>query len=103
MRGGKDFRGRFNGVPGKYVCTGTECTAGTDSMGNLDPSVVTWTFTPDDVDEDADPHMIADADFDADYLAFGFWLRGTETRSDKKYSIGTFATGSMPFGSPAIQ
>ena len=42
--------------------------------------------------------MITDANFDADYLAFGFWLRGTESRSGTKYSIGTFATGSMPFG-----
>ena len=96
MRGGQDFRGSFNGVPGKFACTGT-CTAGTDSMGMLDALGGTWTFTPDDVAEDADPHMIADADFDGDYLAFGFWLRGTETRTGTKYSIGTFATGSLPF------
>ena len=96
-RGGQDFRGDFNGVPGKFACTDGACTAGTDSMGRLDSLAGTWTFTPDDVDEDADPHMIADAKYDADYLAFGFWLRGTESRGSTKYSIGTFATGSMPF------
>ena len=98
QRGGQDFRGSFNGVPGKFACTGNAaCTAGTDSMGMLDALDGDWTFTPDDVADDADPHMIADAEYDADYLAFGFWLRGTESRSDTKYSIGTFATGSMPF------
>ena len=98
MRGGQNFRGSFNGVPGKFACTGNAaCTAGTDSMGMLDSLDGDWTFTPDDVADDADPHMIADAEYDADYLAFGFWLRGTESRSSTKYSIGTFATGSMPF------
>ena len=98
MRGGRDFRGMFNGVPGKFACTGNDvCTAGTDSMGRLDSLTGAWTFTPADVDEDEDPHMIAGAKYDADYLAFGYWLRGTGTGDKVKYSIGTFATGSMPF------
>ena len=98
-RGGRDFRGMFNGVPGRFACTGNAgtCTAGTDSMGRLDSLGGVWTFTPDDVDDDADPHMIRGAKYDADYLAFGYWLQGTTVRGNTTYKIGTFATGSMPF------
>ena len=107
MRGGRDFRGTFNDVPGKFACTGGpgECTAGTDSMGRLDSLAGggMWTFTPNDVDEDADPHMIAGGRTDDDYLAFGYWLRGTTVRGDTTYGIGTFATGSMPFADTQAQ
>ena len=95
-RGGQTFDGTFNGVPGEFACTGT-CTSGTDSMGRLDSLGGTWTFTPDEVEEDEDPHMIRGVDFDADYLAFGFWLQETTVRGSTTYSIGTFASGSMPF------
>jgi len=91
----KEFSGSFNGVDGTYTCTGT-CTAESNNDG-LSALEGTWTFTPDAVAEDADPHMIEDANFDADYLAFGYWLQETGTGADKTYGIGTFATGSMPF------
>ena len=92
----KTFSGSFNGVDGTYACTG-ECSAESNNDGLSALEGTTWIFTPDAVAEDADPHMIEDANFDADYLAFGYWLQETGTGADKTYGIGTFATGSMAF------
>lgn len=94
----RTFAGRFNGIPGEYSCTGTECSARNGMDGYLDLLIGVWEFTPDRVAKDADPHKIADAKFDADYLAFGYWLQGTGEGDKVKYGIGTFASGSMPFG-----
>jgi hypothetical protein len=94
----RTFAGRFNGIPGEYSCTGTECSARNGMDGYLDLLIGAWEFTPDRVAKDADPHKIADAKFDADYLAFGYWLQGTGEGDKVKYGIGTFASGSMQFG-----
>ena len=39
--------------------------------------------------------MIPDVDHDSDFLAFGWWLRGTAHDEDSPYQVGTFATGSV--------
>ncbi len=101
MNGGRDFKGTFNGVPGTFACTTDSCTAVTNSNSQLTSLTGTWTFTPNAVAEDADPHMIRRINFDADYLAFGYWLQGTTVRGKTTYKIGTFATGSMPFAGGA--
>ena len=94
-RGGRTLDGMFNGVPGRFTCTGDPgaCTAGTDSDGNLDALDGTWTFTPDSGD-----HFIAGGSHDNDYLAFGYWLQSTGEGDATTYNVGTFANGSMPFG-----
>jgi hypothetical protein len=90
------FDGMFNGVPGEYSCS-DQCEATSDKDGDLAELGGQWTFTPEEVDTDADPHMIIGAKHDDDYLAFGYWLQGTGEGDNVKYGIGTFATGSMPF------
>ncbi len=92
-RGGRTFDGMFNGVPGKFACTVAPCTAGTDENGNLDSLAGTWIFTPA-----AGDHFIAGGSHDNDYLAFGYWLQSTGEGDATAYKVGTFASGSMPFG-----
>jgi hypothetical protein len=88
----REFAGTFNGIAGMYSCTGTTCSAGTDEDGKLDNLDGTWTFDPDDVKS-----MIPGVDHDGDFLAFGWWLRGTAHNEDSPYQVGTFATGSVPY------
>ena len=95
------FAGMFNGVPGEYSCA-ADCSAMSDKDGNLAELGGTWTFTPERVATDADPHMIVGAKQDDDYLAFGYWLQGTGEGDKVKYGIGTFATGSMSFETAGI-
>ena len=98
MGGGRMLDGMFNGVPGKFACTDTSCTAVTDSDGNLNSLTGAWTFTPA-----AGTHFVENGIYDNDYLAFGYWLQTTGEGDDAAYKVGTFASGSMPFGgdSPA--
>ena len=97
QRGGRTLAGMFNGVPGEFACSGTTCSATSDTDGNLMSLVGDWTFTPDRVPRDADPHMVRGANYDSDYLAFGYWLRGTTVRGETTYSIGTFVDGGTDF------
>ena len=97
----RTFDGMFNRVPGEYSCTGTTCVARNDADGILTFLEGTWTFTPEEIEDDADPHMIENAKYDDDYLAFGFWLQSEGEGSRAAYGIGTFAGGSMAFGGAA--
>ena len=98
-RGGRTLDGMFNGVPGKFTCTGDPgaCTAGTDSDGNLDELGGTWLFTPA-----AGDHFVIGGSHDNDYLAFGYWLQSAGEGDAMTYKVGTFANGSMPFGGTAV-
>ena len=91
--GGRTHDGRFNDVEGEFTCTET-CSASTDSDGKLMTLAGAWFFTPDDVKS-----MIPDVDHDGDFLAFGWWLRSAPQADDdvNPYSVGTFATGSVPY------
>ena len=93
MGGGRTLDGMFNGVPGKFTCPTGDCTASTDSKGNLNALTGTWSFTPA-----AGDHIIAGGSHDNDYLAFGYWLQSAGEGDDATYKIGTFASGAMPFG-----
>ncbi len=98
------FAGRFNGVPGMFECTGT-CTATTGTDGRLSALGGDWTFTPTAVPGNSDPYTIrGSAQFDTDYLSFGYWLKTTTTAGgDTTYGVGTFAAGSMPFAGDQAQ
>ena len=87
------FDGNFNGIPGTYTCDGT-CMA-TLSGGKLTSLTGTWNFTPDNAKA-----MIPGVDHDGDFLAFGWWLRSVpvdDADEDNAYTVGTFATGSVPY------
>ena len=71
--------GSFNGVPGTFAC-GTGCFRTSDGDGNLSGLGGTWTFTPAELEGDADPHMVAGVTRDEDYLTFGYWVRTTQGR-----------------------
>ena len=87
-RGGRTLEGSFTGVSGNFVCTGTVCSATTDSKGILSQLTGTWTFVPDDV-----KGYVRDIIPDLDYLSFGYWLQN----DDGDYSVNVFYAGSMPF------
>ena len=88
--------GSFQGVPGTYICTDGACTVETDGDGALETLDGTWTFTPDEVAEDGDPHMVEAVTPDNTYVYFGYWLHVTDPGDDDKEAIGvgTFAGGS---------
>lgn len=97
----RTFDGWFNGVPGEFSCSDTTCTAATGTDGRLRSLTGAWTFTPA---AEGAPHTIrGSAQFDTDYLSFGYWLKTTTTAGgDTTYGVGTFATGSMPFADAEI-
>ena len=74
-------RGTYQGAPGSYRCTGTECmaTAGTGSAITLDGA--DWSFVHDA------GAMTSRAD--ADYLYFGWWLQ--KNKDDKPTAASAFA------------
>ena len=90
------FAGMFNDVEGTYSCTDTTCSATSDENG-LKALDGDWFFTPDQNADGEITATIAGEDYDADYLAFGYWLRTAGTGDDMTYSVGALATGSLPF------
>ena len=70
--GHPEFGGHFHGVPGEFACTGT-CTATADKDGNLSALGGTWTFTPTELEDDADPYKVRGVTPDDEYVVFGFW------------------------------
>ena len=92
-----EISGMFNGVPGKFTCTGgSACVATKDDMGRIRLTGGTLTFTPDG--DDITKIMIPGVSHDADYLAFGYWVQITEQADGTmKHAIQTFATGSQPY------
>ena len=53
-----------------------------------------WTFTPAEVAEGADPHMVAGVIPDPDYLTFGQWRRDTVGADGTESGISAFAMGN---------
>ena len=99
MRGGRTLMGSFNGVPGSFNCTGNECSATTDSDGDLSALAGTWTFTPTST-----MTSVPGVDHDSDYLAFGWWLQTTtDADGDTTYGVGTFAEGAQVFALATAQ
>ena len=89
------FAGMFNGVAGKYSCTGT-CTATTDEDGDLSELGGVWSFTP--TADDLTKVMIPGVDHDTSFLAFGYWLQATEKDDGStSYLVGTFFDGSQAY------
>ena len=99
------FTGTFNGVAGRFACTG-DCSASRAKNGDLmlggardaDTGVITvtdtWTFTPDG---DLETLKVDGVNYDADYLSFGYWVRERESATSSRFSVGTFFAGSEPF------
>jgi len=60
------IRGTYDGAPGEYSCTGTDCSSTNDGSGS--PSLLggTWTFTPDKGAMVSQP--------DGEYLYYGWWV-----------------------------
>ena len=102
----RKFDGTFDGVDGKYECTGESiCSATANADGEFTAFVGTWTFTPDylgaDGVADADDEVGGDdldedsvAVGDPDYLSFGWWTRVNE---NKTVDFQNFADGNQPF------
>ena len=93
-----ELPGMFNGVPGTFTCDGT-CMASSDGMGNLDTLTGSWTFVPDDVDAEADPHMVTGVIPDADFMVFGYWLQAMEdANGEVVYKAAAIAEGNSDHG-----
>ena len=91
---GQKFAGTFAGIPGEYSCTGT-CTIATNSQGRVATLSAGWTFTPDNLADGVQGHMVQGAVEDADYLTFGYWVQKDEdTNGDVTIGVSTFASGT---------
>ncbi len=90
---GQKFDGTFEGIPGEYSCAGT-CTAQTDGQGYVSALTGEWMFTPADIADGRQGHMVQSVISDTDYLTFGYWVQ--EDDEDGEIGVGTFAMGS-PF------
>ena len=54
----------------------------------------TWTFTPAEVAEDADPHMVMGVDADETYVYYGYWLQQVLPDEGKEtVGVNTFSGG----------
>ena len=94
------FEGSFNGVPGTFACSTTDCRAENNADGDLAMLIGTWTFTPDKAPADS-PHMISGVVMDEDYIDFGYWVKTTPGDDGPIYAVDTFVVGSDDFGSVA--
>ena len=86
--------GSFNGVPGAFACP-SGCTRSSDEDGNLSGLGGSWTFTPAEVADGADPHMVVGVIADPEYLTFGHWRRDTVDDDGTTSAISAFAIGNM--------
>ena len=59
-------RGTYDGAPGEYSCSGTDCASTNDGSGSPSGLGGTWTFTPDKGAMVSQP--------DANYLYYGWWV-----------------------------
>lgn len=93
------FSGTFNGISGTYSCAaGGECSAANNKDGRLSSLTgAGWRFTPAD-SVDITTAKIDAVDHDADYLAFGYWIKTTTNSDDAtEVAVNSFATGSDPY------
>ena len=96
---GRTFDGMFHGVPGKYSCAGTTCTATTNNRGELvtlsgTGGDLAWKFTPNDLATDVTGHKVQDVVIDTDYLTFGYWVRKDVDEDETTIGVSTFASGT---------
>ena len=90
-----EVEGMFQGVPGTYECTSGACTVESDGDGMVMTLEGTWTFTPDEVAEDADPHMVMGVTADDEYVYFGYWLQvSTDDEGVETIGVSTFTGGA---------
>ena len=94
----RKFDGSYHGVMGEYECTAADCTAATNKDGDLITLTGTWTFTPAEVADGDDPHMVEGVDPDESYVIFGYWLRQVVLPEDGGETVGvnTFVGGDAP-------
>ena len=95
-----EFPGMFQGVPGTYTCTNTDCTVLTDEDGKLMTlGGGALTFTPAKVADDGDPHVVRGVTPDPSYVYFGYWLHVTDPGGEKEaIGVDAFAGGPSPIG-----
>ena len=88
--------GTFNGVPGKFSCSGTDniCSAGTNTSGGLTLGA-SWVFTPDG---DPENIVVKSVIADADYLVFSYWVETTidMINDETTYTVGVTHMGVGP-------
>lgn len=89
----RTLTGSFNGVEGTFKCEGATCSAMANANGDLIDLVGTWTFTPKG---DLKTLKVPDANYDSDYLTFGYWISETTTASGSRFEVGTLYDGSQP-------
>ena len=96
------FEGMFNGIPGKFSCTGV-CTVESDDMGNLMTLTGEWTFEPT-VAEDGElaDIMVMGVVDDTDYLDFGFWIVTSQGDDGPMYMVGIFQDGMREHGAGVV-
>ena len=103
----RSSRARLMCVPGMFICTaaaGTTCRATADkdgklvALGTTDGTTLTvsndWAFQPDG---DLKTLKVEMAQYDADYLSFGYWVSERETASTSRFAVGTFYAGSQAY------
>ena len=98
----REFAGRFHGVPGTYNCTSNACAAMSDMDGNLESLTGSWTFTPDDLEGDADPYMVLGVTPKLDYVFFGVWVEKTTMDEKSSYEVNGIFGGGEEYTSGAI-
>ncbi len=90
----RTLTGSFNGIDGTFKCSGeTTCSATANANGVLTALTGTWTFTPKG---DVKTLKVPDAQYDSDYLSFGYWISETTTASGSRFEVGTLYDGSQP-------
>ena len=89
---GREFTGTFAGGPGRFRCSGSDCSVTLDDEGMPTAMGGTWAFVPDS------GAMVQIPDYH--HLYFGWWLNEEE---DAAYGFQTFADGlGFPGGAGSV-
>lgn len=88
----RTLQGSFNGVDGTFECSGS-CTAEANDKGVLISLTGEWKFKPKG---DVKTLTVPDAEYDSNYLSFGYWISETTTASGSRFEVGTLYDGSQP-------
>ncbi|MCY4421031.1 MAG: hypothetical protein OXC42_07265 [Gammaproteobacteria bacterium] len=96
----REKQGTFYGVPGKFTCIATSCSATTDNKGKLVTISEGWTFTPTGNIEDIKVKGVIP---DADYMVMGYWLeKTTDTAGKTTYEFSHISDGARAYIGAAI-
>lgn len=98
----QEIDGMFNGIDGTFECTASGgCSASADDDGVLATLTGEWTFTPEE--DNIAKVKVPGVGNDADYLAFGYWIRERTFEGDNQlFDIGTFYAGSEVYPTTQI-